>query len=205
MANTPKITDVMALPRGGYQVTFANGSAEQLAADAPALATWLRAGNRARSYLPTREEARAAALDRIKRMHGRMLRELTNSPTKEETDTWPTKRAAAQFVQDADDAALSAAVAALGAGDDPHALSILVADVGTDVDALRALAGRIMAKSAAYLALCGKASRVKRDAEAAVATATGDDVAPEDIAERIREAEVAMLAQMQREIEAWRG
>lgn len=141
------------------------------------------------------------------RIHAQFMQKLTGGATTEERDTWPVKVSASEFLMTASDEIAQAAIALITSGD-PTAmdnLETLVQDVGPDLTDLRELAVVILTKSRAYKRLIGVASRLRREARAAIAQATHESQPIESVGDALDMIENDMMAQADVAIAEWQG
>lgn len=147
------------------------------------------------------------AYHRIDAAHAQFMRDLTGSATVEERDTWVSKSEAARFVLSVEDAELEAEIALVASGhvDAMDDLATLIFDVGAEVEDVRALAAVVNAKSLAYKKLIGMASRVRREARAAIDQATAPAVLLEDVPGAIAQVEAGMMQQVAGAVAEWQA
>lgn len=152
----------------------------------------------------THAEYLANGLAKVDAMHADFMRALTGNATVEERDTWTAKVAAAKLIDAMTDAEVEAEAAKIVAGDETSIddLETLVGDVGLGVAELRALADVVLTKSRAYKRLVGVASRIRREAKAAVTAATDAAQPIEGVGAALDQIETNITAQIQAEIAA---
>lgn len=121
-----------------------------------------------------------AAHERIDLWHGQLLLTLTKSPTRQESDTWPMKAAMAKAFRDGTAT--------------PNELAMLDAERAETGETREELVQHIEAEAAALQPIIGRASGLRRQANAAIKSLAEGDPAAEDLVAPIAAAQDAFKA-----------